>query len=339
LIALPRLPLLEKACTEPLQRVRAIKKGFFVCRAGRIHMDRQGKQAKEIAFMDEREPQVVLYDIELDDAALDPYQFRAYQRIARRCAGKNTGECFEKLEIMATSCKMSSSQLKRSLRVLIERRMIIRRSEPGKPSHYALLDKKHWITFAEWSKKHTNPALPEPPTQLSQSYHPALPEPHPALPELPPGSDRADMKNTKKNTNKENKEEHTGAGEPDDFDPPFSTIDSETNSERDYLTADPLPDVIAAYESAFNQKPNNFQQEQMRQVTDLEVWKLTLLQWRTNDWSRKNLFKMIEQYKENVIRAAQNSMFNGDSNGQIHRRYSDAGSRGIEALRSYLTGE
>ncbi len=102
-----------------------------------------------MSFSDEREAVVVHYDIELDDAELDPYQFRAYQRIARRCAGAKAGQCFESLEAMAQGCKMSRPTLVRAIKTLIQRRMIRRLSRQGMTSYYALTDKKSWLPASE----------------------------------------------------------------------------------------------------------------------------------------------------------------------------------------------
>ena len=115
-----------------------------------------------MSFKDEREPVIVHYDLELDDAGLDPYQFRAYQRIARRCTGATTGQWFESLESMAEGCKMSRPTLIRAGKVLIERGMIRRLSRQGMTSFYALADKKNWINLADYeSQKEQQPGKPE----------------------------------------------------------------------------------------------------------------------------------------------------------------------------------
>lgn len=121
-----------------------------------------GEQERGMSFQDEREPLIVHYDIELDDAGLDPYQFRAYQRIARRCAGAAAGQCFESLESMAAGCKMSRPTLVRSIKVLVQRGMIRRLSRQGMTSYYALTDKKNWITLADYeARKEQQPGKPQ----------------------------------------------------------------------------------------------------------------------------------------------------------------------------------
>jgi len=121
-----------------------------------------GEQERGMSFQDEREPLIVHYDIELDDAGLDPYQFRAYQRIARRCMGAPKGQCFESLESMAIGCKMSRPTLVRSIKVLIQRGMIRRLSRQGATSYYALTDKKHWVNLADYeAQKERQPGKPQ----------------------------------------------------------------------------------------------------------------------------------------------------------------------------------
>lgn len=124
-------------------------------------MQAQGKE-REVSFTDERQPLIVFYDIELDDAELDPYQFRIYQRIARRCAGQQKGSCTESLEAMAAACKMSRPTVIRAVKVLIQRGMIRRESRQGSTSFYALTDKKNWISYTEWQAKYRpEPGKPE----------------------------------------------------------------------------------------------------------------------------------------------------------------------------------
>lgn len=107
---------------------------------------------RSVSFQDERKPQIVFYDIELDDAGLNPYEFRAYQRIARRCAGLQEGECFESLQAIADACKMSRPTLIRAIKVLLQRRMIRRISRHGGTSFYALTDKQNWLSFDQWEQ-------------------------------------------------------------------------------------------------------------------------------------------------------------------------------------------
>jgi hypothetical protein len=100
--------------------------------------------ARGIQSSDGREPTIVFYDIELDDANLNPYQFRIYNRIARRSGGGDH-ECTESLARIAESCQMSTRTAIRAIKELASRRFIKRVERKGDTSHYTLLDKKHWL--------------------------------------------------------------------------------------------------------------------------------------------------------------------------------------------------
>lgn len=99
---------------------------------------------RTIAVTDARTPLQIFFDIELDDAELDPYQFRIYSRIVRRAAGGQS-ECFESLESMANGCKMSRKTAVYAIKELIRRKMVRRISRTGETSIYAVLDKSHWL--------------------------------------------------------------------------------------------------------------------------------------------------------------------------------------------------
>jgi len=170
----------------------------------------------EHTFRDERKPVVVFYDIQLDDAGLTPYEFRTYQRIARRCAGQAEGRCTESLDSMADACGMSRPKLVRSIKVLIERKMVTRYPSPGKESTYALRDKSHWWSKEVWIEwKAAQPGKPQ--SHLSDEENeadlvnhratPGKPQSHhPALTEPPPGSDV-----TTNNINKSSKKKNTSS--------------------------------------------------------------------------------------------------------------------------------
>ena len=112
----------------------------------------------DIKATDKRQAPFVYYDIELDDAGLNPYEFRIYNRIARR-AGGGDHSCTESLNSMAEGCQMSRNSVKRAIARLATRKMItcVRRS--GEVSEYDLLDKSHWLTESPQSR---GSALTEP---------------------------------------------------------------------------------------------------------------------------------------------------------------------------------
>ena len=100
---------------------------------------------REIQSGDQRKKAIAYFDIELDDAGLEPYAFRAYCRIARRAAGHDSGTCTESVENMAQSCHISRPSMVRALRTLIRRQMIGRVQRRGYTSVYVLLDKEQWL--------------------------------------------------------------------------------------------------------------------------------------------------------------------------------------------------
>lgn len=134
---------------------------------------------KAIKGADKRIPTTIYYDTELDSAGLDPYQFRIYQKLAVLSAGGN--QDFElSMEQMAESCKMSRPTVIRSIKVLVQRRMIERTRRVGTTSTYALLDKSEWLSEAEWRQKYEATCKPEilPPTPepVNVGYYPCKPE-------------------------------------------------------------------------------------------------------------------------------------------------------------------
>lgn len=99
---------------------------------------------RSISANDQRQAPFVYFDVELDDANLNPYEFRIYSRIARR-AGGGDHYCSESLSSMASGCQMSTRSVIRAIQELAKRRMIRRVAKQGEVSRYALLDKKYWI--------------------------------------------------------------------------------------------------------------------------------------------------------------------------------------------------
>ena len=122
---------------------------------------------RSISAADARIPVVVFYDVELDDAGLNPYEFRIYQRIARRSGGGHH-DCTESLKSMADGCKMSIRQAIRSVQGLLRRRMIERSKKLGKTSHYLLLDKSKWVSSD--SQAQLRPVPHSHQTSASQSH-------------------------------------------------------------------------------------------------------------------------------------------------------------------------
>jgi len=79
----------------------------------------------------------------LDDFALDPYEFRVYGHVARR-AGKS-GECFSRVEDMASVCKMSTRKVRYSLRFLCEAGLLLEQKKPNRKTvTYKLAPMESW---------------------------------------------------------------------------------------------------------------------------------------------------------------------------------------------------
>lgn len=79
----------------------------------------------------------------LDDFGLDPYEFRLYSHVARR-AGK-FGECFSRVEDMASVCKMSTRKVRYTLRFLCEAGLLLEKQQPGrKTTNYKLAPMEDW---------------------------------------------------------------------------------------------------------------------------------------------------------------------------------------------------
>lgn len=123
-------------------------------------MSQSPANIEAIECHDERQPLVVYFNIELDDAGLDPYEFRVYNRIARRCSGNSAGQCKESAAKMALDCQMSRAQLFEALHGLLSRGMVRRISELGKTTIYKLTDKSQWHDPEKIERKKPGPIHP-----------------------------------------------------------------------------------------------------------------------------------------------------------------------------------
>jgi hypothetical protein len=54
-----------------------------------------------------------------------------------------------------------------------------------------------------------------------------------------------------------------------------------------------------------------YQQEQLTVIADLEVWRATLVEWKTNGYSKRNIAGMIRMYKELLVKPAAKGARNG----------------------------
>jgi DNA-binding MarR family transcriptional regulator len=101
----------------------------------------------QVGANDERDDLgIVFIHSSLDDLGLDPYQFRVYARIARRCGPSENGQgAYESIENMAKGLLMSKKKIKESLKYLLDHGLLKRKTRPGSTSIYTLTSQKHWI--------------------------------------------------------------------------------------------------------------------------------------------------------------------------------------------------
>ncbi|MBT9316261.1 helix-turn-helix domain-containing protein [Leptothoe spongobia] len=106
-----------------------------------------------IEVNDARKLPFIWLNLALDDAGLNPYEFRIYVHVVRR-AGKN-GECFETVANMAANCNMSTGSAKRALKGLIDKQMLARESRSGTTSIYRIEDIEQWATEGDGQNRST----------------------------------------------------------------------------------------------------------------------------------------------------------------------------------------
>lgn len=241
-------------------------------------MQVQGKE-REVSFTDERQPLIVFYDIELDDAGLDPYQFRIYQRIARRCAGQQKGSCTESLEAMAAACKMSRPTVIRAIKVLIQRGMIRRESRQGSTSFYALTDKKNWIPYTEWEAKY---------------------RPEPGKPESRVNNDLVNqrVRGSKPESQGVSTRESGGGSVV------YTKNTNEEYKKRERESPPPSESVASVWQEVFGEMIHIHAQENLESaVSDMQAFRRVLEIWKTNGYSRRNLTAMLDCYAKEVLKS------------------------------------
>jgi len=267
-------------------------------------------QEQICTFRDAREPVVVFFDIDLDDAGLGPYEFRAYQRIARRCAGASTGRCFESLQSMADGCGMSRAALGRAIRVLIERQMVARSSQPGEVSTYILLDKSQWLSLQEWQERKnagsagSNPAPTEPGTHLPESRGVTPREPGVA-PTEPGGGSLGAIKNIKKKINKAEEGKDTlsaGAGE---------------EGKKPLLSKHPMVEFYREI-SGFN-RLNQVQIKQIAtQITDATLLRTVLYERGLRGWHLGNVANTLKDYQALARGVSVEKLYDSPGKGHLN---------------------
>ncbi len=135
-----------------------------------------------VLFIDKRK-QPVWFDFEAFDRDLDPFEFRVYAQIARRCSGY--GQCWEQQGKMAEACRMSERKFRDALRRLESLGMIqsipvpTRIEEHWKRRGWALTPVSNWSSPAPHAAD-TDPS----------------PAPHAADPSFSPAPHAADLLST-----------------------------------------------------------------------------------------------------------------------------------------------
>ena len=95
----------------------------------------------KVEISDGRDLEAVIPAV-LDDYGLDPYEFRIYGRLTRRCG--SGGAAWESVSSMAIACGMGEQKAKQCLRLLCIVGLVERRSRPGHSSEYLLLPVSGW---------------------------------------------------------------------------------------------------------------------------------------------------------------------------------------------------
>lgn len=83
---------------------------------------------------------------DLDEAGLDPFEFRLFGHIVRRTGGSFDGECFASQLSISKVCQMSMSTTQRGLRVLCDGGFISKHERPGRTAVYRLRTSENWIS-------------------------------------------------------------------------------------------------------------------------------------------------------------------------------------------------
>lgn len=86
----------------------------------------------------------------LDEAGLTTAEFRVYCHISSR------GVCFEKLQTMTAICKINEHTARKSIKSLLEKRMIVCNVRPGRTTEYKVLPVHCWEPL---TKQATTPLI------------------------------------------------------------------------------------------------------------------------------------------------------------------------------------
>ncbi|QUY40424.1 hypothetical protein [Acaryochloris marina] len=85
----------------------------------------------------------------LDEAGLDPFEFRLLGHIVRRTGGSFEGECFASQVNISKVCQMSLSRAQKGLRLLNDGGFISKHERPGRTDVYRLEQPENWKSPSE----------------------------------------------------------------------------------------------------------------------------------------------------------------------------------------------
>jgi len=270
----------------PLLNLPVLRKGLFVL---------GDQMSRSITSSDDRQLPVAFFDIDVDDAGLSVYEFRAYMRIVRRAAGGRSS-CTESLENMANACQMSRPSMVRAIKTLVDRQMIRRESKLGETSTYVLTSKDRWIPGK--SQNHV-PGKPEIQGVDLTFTTGGKPQNHHLVNER-------STKNTNKNTQKKTREE-SGV-----ISPAASIVRPHTPQ---------IEDAVSIAVSIFPQM-GIWQQDVISNgdINHLALWRKACEDWRDNRYSLRNITGLIDSYYRLEKQQHRDKEYQNGQNGSTTRQ-------------------
>lgn len=287
-----------------LLNLPVLRKGLFVLEI---------KMSRSITSSDDRQLPVAFFDIDVDDAGLSVYEFRAYMRIVRRASGGRSA-CTESLENMAIACQMSRPSMVRAIKTLVDRQMIRRESKLGETSTYVLTSKDRWI-----------------PGKL-QNHVPGKPENQGVdLTFTTPGKSQnhhlvneRSTKNTNKNTQKKTTEESV-------------VISQQASIARPHT---PQGEDAVSIALTFFPAMGIWQQEiiQNGEIGQLHLWRKACEDWSANRYSPRNITGLIDSYYRLEKQASRERDYHNGQNRPVRESHNERAARETIEYIERLTG-
>jgi predicted DNA-binding transcriptional regulator len=197
---------------------------------------------------------------EIDDMGLTVYEFRIYARLVRRSGQKGA---YESVKKMAEGCLMGEHTVRKAIQGLTERGMVRRQERAGYTAVYWLTDVSRWKTTPYGSV--TTPLTDQSGVPLT---------------------DQEDEGTPREGT-------------------PIRTL---SKSAGNFPSVDPTlshPAVLAYQQTFTDWRLAAHQREKLvafagKDAARLDACRKTFEEWRTNDWSPKNLTGMLEMAERTV---------------------------------------